>query len=170
MQTDSSPLLRRIRITILFFMMALALSGITAFPIVWEINTLLPWLNAQNWVTQYFPDMLTFLNHIHEGVNMMNASYKFIFYGTDWLAFAHIVIAIAFIGPLKDPVRNKWVIDFGIINCLLIFPLAFIMGPLRDIPLIWRIIDCSFGIFGLIPLFLVRRWIQELEIKNSATQ
>ena len=28
-------------------------------------------------------------------------------YGTDWLAFAHITIAVAFLGPLKDPVRNR---------------------------------------------------------------
>lgn len=167
MQTHSSLLLR-IRITLVIFMILLALSGITAFPIVWEINTLLPWLNAQDWITQYFPNMLAFLNHIHEGVNMMNTNYKFIFYGTDWLAFAHIVIAIAFIGPLRDPVRNKWVIDFGIINCLLVFPLAFIMGPIREIPLIWLFIDCSFGVFGLIPLFLVRKWINELEIRSSA--
>jgi hypothetical protein len=27
-------------------------------------------------------------------------------YGTDWLAFAHIVIAVFFIGPFVDPVQN----------------------------------------------------------------
>jgi hypothetical protein len=55
-------------------------------------------------------------------------------YGTDWLAFAHLVIAIAFLGPLKDPVRNIWVVEFGMIACLLVIPLALICGPIRGIP------------------------------------
>jgi hypothetical protein len=33
------------------------------------------------------------------------------------IAFAHLAIAIAFIGPYIDPVRNKWVITFGLIAC-----------------------------------------------------
>ncbi|SCF41963.1 hypothetical protein [Micromonospora mirobrigensis] len=32
-------------------------------------------------------------------------------YGTDWLAFAHLVLAVAFWGPLRDPVRNVWVVQ-----------------------------------------------------------
>jgi hypothetical protein len=76
-------------------------------------------------------------------------------YGTDWLAFAHIVIAIYFIGPLLDPVRNEWVIHAGLIGCLLVLPLALVCGPLRGIPLYWcgrRLIDCSFGVLGAVPL------------------
>jgi hypothetical protein len=82
-------------------------------------------------------------------------------YGTDWLAFAHIVIAVAFIGPLRDPVRNIWVIEFGMIACALVIPLALIFGPLRGIPFFWRLIDCSFGIIGFVPLWLVRREIRQ---------
>ncbi|MGC2162938.1 MAG: hypothetical protein WA634_13565 [Silvibacterium sp.] len=84
-------------------------------------------------------------------------------YGTDWLAFAHLAIAIAFIGPYIDPVRNKWVITFGLIACGGVIPLALIAGHIRGIPLAWRLIDCSFGVFGSIPLLLCRRLIINLE-------
>jgi len=88
--------------------------------------------------------------------------YPFLAYGTDWLAFAHIVIAIAFLGPLKDPVRNTWVVDFGIIACVLVIPLALICGPIRGIPWGWQLVDCSFGVLSLIPLLIVRRMIRDL--------
>ncbi|HSH39366.1 MAG TPA: hypothetical protein VK993_11325 [Chthoniobacterales bacterium] len=64
-------------------------------------------------------------------------------YGTDWLAFGHIVIAIFFAGPLIDPVRNLWVIRAGQIACVLVIPLALVCGDIRGIPLWWRAIDCS---------------------------
>jgi len=38
-----------------------------------------------------------------------------------------------------------------------------ICGPIRGIPFYWRLIDCSFGVFGFIPLWVVRRSILELE-------
>jgi hypothetical protein len=46
----------------------------------------------------------------------------------------------------------------------MIFPLAFICGPIRHIPFYWQLIDCSFGIIGIIPLFFCYRWIKQLEI------
>ena len=83
--------------------------------------------------------------------------------GTDWLAFAHLVIAVAFWGPLRDPVRIIWVIDFGLIACAGVIPLALIAAPIRDIPWGWSLIDMSFGVFGAIPLMFVRRMIKRLE-------
>jgi hypothetical protein len=83
-------------------------------------------------------------------------------YGTDWLAFGHIAIAIAFIGALRNPVRNIWLFDFGMIACVLIVPWAFVFGGLRGIPVYWRLIDCSFGIFGFVPLWFCKRWTLKL--------
>jgi hypothetical protein len=83
-------------------------------------------------------------------------------YGTDWLAFAHIVIAVAFWGPLKDPMRNLWVVEFGMIACILVVPLALVFGPIRSIPPFWLMVDCSFGVFGIIPLWLARRGILKM--------
>jgi hypothetical protein len=34
------------------------------------------------------------------------------------------VIAIAFIGPWRDTVKNIWVIEFGMIACVLVVPFA----------------------------------------------
>jgi hypothetical protein len=95
------------------------------------------------------------------------AAYPFVGYGTDWLAFAHVVIAIFFIGPWRDPVRNAWVVEAGMLACVLVVPLALICGAVRGIPMYWRLIDCSFGVFGFLPLWLVWRWIKVL---NNAAQ
>jgi hypothetical protein len=58
----------------------------------------------------------------------------FLAYGTDLLAFAHLVIAVAFIGPHIDPPRNKWAITFGLIACAGVVPMPIIAGPIRGIP------------------------------------
>jgi len=36
-------------------------------------------------------------------------------------------------------------------------------GTIRQIPFYWRVIDCSFGVLGIIPLLLVRKDIAILE-------
>jgi hypothetical protein len=76
------------------------------------------------------------------------------------------VIAIAFVGPFVDPVRNKWVITFGLIGCAGVIPLALVAGPIRGIPFPWRLIDCSFGILGSLPLFICARSIIAIERGN----
>jgi hypothetical protein len=73
------------------------------------------------------------------------------------------VIAIAYVGALRDPVRNRWLFKFGMIACGLLIPYAFVFGALRGIPVWWRLIDCSFGVFGFIPLWLCHRWSGQLE-------
>jgi hypothetical protein len=84
-------------------------------------------------------------------------------YGTDWLAFGHLAIALFFIGPLIDPARNIWVIQAGLIACVAVIPLALICGPIRGIPIYWRLIDCSFGIGGFIPLWLALKLARQLQ-------
>jgi len=163
MKSTTQALQTRIRRMILFFIFGLVISGITAFPIETEINLFDSYFINSVWLQNYLPSIHSFLITVSKGVHETAKNYPFIFYGTDWLAFAHIVIGIAFIGPLRDPVRNIWVIEFGMIACLMVIPLAFICGPIRGIPFIWRIIDCSFGLFGIIPLWFTRKWILELE-------
>ena len=97
------------------------------------------------------------LGTVDRGLHATYAEYPWMAYGTDWLAFAHIVIAVYFIGPLINPVRNKWVIQAGLVGCSLVPPLALICGPLRGIPFYWQLIDCSFGVFGAVPLLYCLR-------------
>lgn len=150
-------LLKRIRIWIILFIIGLVLSGITAFPIEFQLKIAMKSVHA-------FPEILsTWLKQVYQGVVATNNNYPFISYGTDWLAFAHIVIAIAFIGPYVDPVRNIWIIQFGMIACILVIPLALIAGYIREIPFFWRMIDCSFGVFGTIPLLICHQKIRRLE-------
>ena len=100
---------------------------------------------------------------VREALREASASHPFLFYGTDWLAFGHFVIAIAFVGALRDPVRNRWLFDFGLIACVLVVPFALVCGGLRGIPIWRRLIDCSFGVVGFLPLWFCRKWSRELE-------
>lgn len=151
-------LLRRIRIMMILFVVLLVLSGITAFPVYTEMK----WLMDQH-LFDTSTAIGTWLQRVWEGVKAMNDRYDFLFYGYDWMAFAHIVIGMAFIGPYKDPVRNRWVIHWAMIACLGVIPLAFIAGSIRHIPWFHILIDCSFGIIGIIPLLVINSWITRLE-------
>ena len=160
--------LRRIRFWLAIFITGLVISGITAFALQTELNWLITSLHsdALRPIAQ-FTHLLHWIERVNEGLDVTNARFPFLAYGTDWLAFAHLVIAVAFIGPYLDPVRNKWVISFGLISCAGVPPLALIAGHVRGIPLPWRLIDCSFGIFGSIPLLLCSRSIFTLEHQAS---
>jgi hypothetical protein len=154
-----SQRLRCVRLLLGFFIAALLLSGLTAFPLTWEIRLLTNWFGEGTMIGGMMPGLAHWLGYVRDGVEAIGRQYPFLAYGTDWLAFAHIVIGIAFLGPLRDPVRNIWVVEFGMIACVLVIPLALICGPIRGIPFGWQLIDCSFGVFGLIPLAITRQLI-----------
>jgi hypothetical protein len=155
-------LLQKIRYMLIFFIVALLLSGITAFPVYSELK----WATDQG-IFNGTNSISVWLQRVWQGVNEANEKHPFLFYGFDWLAFAHVMIAVAFIGPYKDPIKNKWIIDWALLCCAAIIPLALICGPIRCIPWFHIVIDCSFGILGCIPLFIVKNWIKKLEIIKS---
>ena len=154
-------MLFRIRWLLGLFMVGLIVSGLTAIPLQWGADLLQKIAGPSTWMGGRWSEAAAWAEYVAVGIGSVARDYPFMFYGTDWLAFAHIVIAVAFIGPLRDPVRNIWVVEFGIIACLLIFPTALLLAPLRGIPFFWRLIDCSFGVVGLILLLpaygLIRR-------------
>ncbi len=150
-------LLTKIRRLILFFMFALIISGVTAFSVETELHWLL-----QHSSSIPLP-LLNWLQACYDAITATNLKFPMLAYGYDWLAFAHIVIATAFIGPLKDPVKNIWIINWAIIACFGVFPLAFIAGPIRHIPMFHILIDCSFGVLALIPLLICKKWIRQLK-------
>ena len=153
----------RFRVWLILFMIGLILSGCTAFGLVWELKIVNNLLGTTSSAANIFPDLSAWITRVHDGLVEINQQQPWMFYGTDWLAFAHLLIAAAFIGPLRDPVRNKWVIDFGLIACLGILPLALICGPIRGIPFFWQWIDCCFCFGGMIPLLICRHYIHKME-------
>lgn len=161
--------LRRIRILLIAFIIGLVASGITAFPIETELNWLLSLAGVGPDVkADRFTGLLNWLVTVRNGVAATNKAFPFLAYGTDWLAYAHLVIAIAFIGPVLDPIRNKWVITFGLIACVSVVPLALIAGAVRGIPLYWRCIDCMFGVVGFAVLWPCQLLIRRLDEKASS--
>ena len=150
---------RRIKTLTWLFIIGLVLSGATAIPLQSELNLLANFFVANGESSE----MTRWLLRVREALAQTQAQHPFLFYGTDWLAFGHFAIAIVFIGALRDPVRNRWLFDFGLIACVLVIPYALVFGGLRGIPVWWRLMDCSFGVFGFIPLCFCRKWAKELE-------
>ena len=120
-------------------------------------------------IESVFPSVSFWISQVHHALEEQQSSSPFLAYGYDWLAFGHFVIAIAFIGPLRDPVRNRWVVEFAMIACVLVVPYAIVFGEIRGIPWFWRFIDTLFGIVGIIPLWITRKYILELEKAKTAT-
>jgi hypothetical protein len=163
-ELTQTALLRRIRIWLVLFIIGLALSGLTAFPLQRELvlaNHILGVASVQPLGGE--PELHTWLRRVMQAVINTNRDYPFMAYGTDWLAFGHLVIATAFLGPLRDPVRNKWIFTFGVLACVGVIPLALIAGQVRGIPFYWRLIDMSFGVFGVLPLLLCLGYVRRLE-------
>lgn len=156
MNPEIAPLKFRIRLVLALFMAALCISGATAIPVEEQLNFVLPRISATG-------ALYALLHEVLIAVQYTKQHYPFLMYGYDWLAFAHFVIAVVFIGPLRDPVRNIWVLQFGIIACIMVWPFALVFSTLRGLPLWWCAIDCSFGIIGILPLWYCYRKAKLLE-------
>src|SRR5271169_2020855 len=105
-------LIRSIRLWLSIFILGLILSGLTAFPLEHETGWLASLLSAHPFLPG---SIISWIKKVYGTLSDTGLRYPFLAYGTDWLAFAHLVLAIAFLGPLRDPVRNKWVLQFGVI-------------------------------------------------------
>lgn len=154
---------RRIRLLLTLFVVGLVLSGLTAFPLNVELALLSSMLDIDpSLAPEQYDGLRHWIAKVAYGLRETHARFPFLAYGTDWLAFGHLVIALFFIGPLKDPVRNAWVVTVGMVASAGVIPLALIAGEVRQIPIYWRLIDCSFGVLGFVPLWLARREIRAL--------
>lgn len=145
--------LSRYRLVMGAFIVGLILSGVTAFPLLHELELLGQMLGIPADGPAVTQSGLAFwIATVRDGLREVHRAYPWLAYGTDWLAFGHIVIALFFIGPWREPVANAWVLKTGLVACAGVIPLAMICGPIREIPFYWRVIDCSFGVFGALPL------------------
>jgi hypothetical protein len=149
----------------LFFIIGLVVSGVTAFPLLSELRLLVRLLGADSAVPNS-GSLSSWILSVKNGLETTYAAYPWIAYGTDWLAFGHLVIAGFFVGPLIQPLSSRSVIWTGITACVAVIPLAMICGPLREIPFYWRLIDSSFGVVGIIPLIYCLRLLKRIEASH----
>ncbi len=171
MTARENQLRRRLRCWTWWLIIGLVVSGVTALPLQSELELLARWFGAGDLSpAQASSGFVKWILIVRDGLRETNGKFPFLAYGTDWLAFAHIVIAIAFVGTLRHPVRNLWLFQFGMIVSVLIIPWALITGEVRGIPIYWRLIDCSFAFGGFIPCWLCHRWARELERTHAEGQ
>ncbi len=160
---NHDQILRRYRLVLGAFMVGLVLSGVTAFPLLHELELLARILGIPADAAPSALGGLQFwIATVRDGLRAIHAAYPWLAYGTDWLAFGHIVIALFFIGPWRDPVANAWVLQIGLVACAGVLPLALICGAIRGIPFYWRLIDCTFGILGALPLLYCLKLTRQL--------
>ena len=160
---NRDALVFRYRLVLGAFIAGLVLSGVTAFPLLHELELLARLLGVPaDAAPASLQGLQLWIGTVREGLRAMHAWYPWLAYGTDWLAFGHITIALFFLGPWREPVANAWVLKIGLVACAGVLPLALICGPIRGIPLYWRLIDCSFGVFGALPLLYCLRLTQRM--------
>jgi len=116
-----------------FFIVGLVLAGATAIPLKWELDSL---ANIFGLSEHSASPLAGWILHVQTALSQTSAEFPFLYYGTDWLAFGHFAIAIAFVGALRDPVRNCWLYTFGMIACALIIPYALVFGGCADSALV----------------------------------
>lgn len=158
MNNDAAVLLHNIRWRLGLFMLGLVGVGLSVFPVV----TLVAQLQE---MSQHYPAdnrLVIWINQVYQALQYNQQHYPFLLYSFDWLGFAHLLIALVFVGAWRDPVKNIWVIEFGVLACLLTFPAILIFGLKTAIPVFWWGIDALFGLIGIYLLWQAKRDTQRL--------
>jgi hypothetical protein len=141
---------RRFRAALGLLMAGLVVSGATAFPLLLEVRLLSDIFGLEAAAPAGGQSGLGgWIVTVRLGLEEMYVAHPWIAYGTDWLGFAHLVIAAFFIGPLIDPPSARGNILVGIGASIGAIALALVAGGVRGIPLASRLIDCSFGLAAL---------------------
>ena len=153
---------RLMRAKLMLFIVAFGLfvAGVTIWPAIAELKAVvrLIWGNSTP-----SGELHAFLLKAIEGLEATNANYPFMLYAHDWLAFAHIMLAVMFAGAARDPVRNKWIVQCGLIMCVCVPILAGICILIRELPSWWFWIDFAFAPGAALPLWIAYRDIRAIE-------
>jgi hypothetical protein len=166
--SNQSALLRRARWALAVFIAGLVFSGLTAFPLAKELDVLASLISPGGTLHAIAPlGLQHWILLVRDGLADTYARYPWVGYGTDWLAFGHIIIALFFMPAWRDPERHEQTLRIGLLACSLVIPLALIAGPVRGIPFYWRLIDCSFGVFGSMPLLIALHAVRTMRICNK---
>lgn len=146
---------KQVKALIVVLAAGLFLSGVTAIPLEWELGLLNKWFD-NGWIDQ-----------VNDAVVYTNQEMPFMAYGTDWLAFAHVILAILVIGTFRRPEEHRWIFQFGMIASVLILPVAGFFGELRGIPWGWRLIDMSFALVAFPMFWYVERWVKSVRVNDA---
>jgi len=163
MTATSGSVLLRYRLSLGAFLAGLIFSGLTAVPLLGEIRLLSGLLGIDD-PARYreFTGLSHWIAYVNFGLEQTYAQFPYFGYGTDWLAFGHLASAAFFIRPLFKPLDSDWVLRTGLGICAAVIPAALIAGHFRGIPFAWRLVDCSFGIFGSLPLLYCLRLTRQM--------
>jgi hypothetical protein len=143
----------RYRLSLGIFILGLIISGLTTFPLRSELALLTRIFGASSLSdSNHLSGFSHWISFVNSGLRETYSHFPFFGYATDWLGFGHLVIAAFFILPLIWPQQYRGVLFVGLAACGGVLVTAFVSGPFREIPIYWRLIDCSFGIVGAIPL------------------
>jgi hypothetical protein len=153
--------LKRAKIMLGIIAFGLFMSGLTVWPAVPELKMAVRMVWGDGEPTGVLHG---FILQAIEGIESVEENYPFMLYAHDWLAFAHIVLAILFAGAIRDPVRNIWIVQCGLIMCALVPVLAGICIPIRGLPLVWFWVDFSFAPAAALPLWIAPRDIRRAEV------
>src|SRR5688572_22771485 len=94
----------RIRACTIFMIGGLVISGATAIPIPTEVALAESLLGEDLEARGAIPPRAgAWLRTVRDAVENTAERAPLMFYGTDWLAFGHFAIALAFVGALRDP-------------------------------------------------------------------
>lgn len=140
--------------------LGLFLAGVTVWPVIWELKTAVRLVWGEG---QPANELHQFILQAIRGIESVKANQPFLLYAHDWLAFAHIMLAILFAGAIRDPVRNVWIVQCGLIMCASVPILAGVCIPLRGIPVFWFWIDFAFAPAAALPLLIALRDIRSLQ-------
>ena len=126
---DRDQTLRRYRLVLGAFIFCLVMSGVTAFPLRHELELLSRILGVPSDAPAASQTGLSFwVATVRDGLWEAYSAHPWLGYGTDWLAFGHIVISLFFIGPWRAPVANAWVLKIGLVACAGVLPLPSFAG------------------------------------------
>ncbi len=156
------------RIWLVLFSAALIASGLTAIFAREGLRLLAPLYGQGSILASLWPSMAAWLSLVHQAVEETYDKYPFLAYGYDWLAFGHFIISIPFLMAVRDPLKQSWVMPYGISACIAVLPFALLFGALRGIPLFWRGVDTLFGVGGLVVLLILRRQLKALVPRPAA--
>lgn len=156
--------LTRARWMLGFVAFGLFVSGVTVWPALTELKMAV----AIAWGGVEPAGVLhTFVLRAIDGLAYVQSQYPFMLYAHDWLVFAHIVLAILFAGAIRDPVRNIWIVQCGLIMCVLVPVFAGVFVPLRGLPLRWFWFDFAFVPAAGLPLWIALRDIRRAEAERD---